>query len=196
MLWERFNKLWNRPPGAYKAGATLQRVLPELQGALAVTAEGNDWASLRDAKGSFSCEMTERIERHFLMHIVAVVLELRVQAPVTPGARIVVFNTGTLKPTGIKCRVSRRHRAAVQGLVERIHGDQALEKALMGLNFRRCEIVAEDSGWVVRLEPYGGSEVVNRMPAFRRYIRLGKGQACQLAKALRALHRILSNQPT
>ncbi|USB87676.1 DUF3156 family protein, partial [Burkholderia cenocepacia] len=49
--------------------------------------------------------------------------------------------------------------------------------------------------WTIAIVPFGGSEIVNRMPSFRRYVRLIDEQAAALSAAClafeTALHGIL-----
>jgi hypothetical protein len=72
-----------------------------------------------------------------------------------------------------------------------IEGDPALYQALMPLDFKRLRIDLQDHQWCVRLEHMGGSEVVNRMPAFRRYIALSREQRIALWAVLSGLQRVL-----
>jgi hypothetical protein len=134
----------------------------------------------------------EIVERHFLMHVVALEFILHVPAAAVPGGRIRVRNTGLVSRAGIACAVTAPDRAMLKPLTGRIETDRELRNALMRLDFRRCEIIGSEEGWTVRIEPYGASEVVNRMPSFRRYIRLSKDQAEALAAALSAFARILA----
>lgn len=69
--------------------------------------------------------------------------------------------------------------------------DQALHHALMVLDFKRLRIELDGLLWQVRLEHMGGSEVVNRMPAFRRYIALSGAQRGALFDVLTGLKRAL-----
>uniref|UniRef100_UPI0025871F64 DUF3156 family protein n=1 Tax=Pseudomonas sp. TaxID=306 RepID=UPI0025871F64 len=63
---------------------------------------------------------------------------------------------------------------------------------LMPLDFKRLRLQASAGQWRVTLEHMGASEVVNRVPAFRRYIRLEDRQRHYLLAALTALHQRLS----
>jgi Protein of unknown function (DUF3156) len=184
-------RLFNQPPPGFRPGATLGRVLAELQGKLSVTTADTASAVLSTADGKLSCEAREIIERHFLMHIVGLEFMLHVPAIAVPGARVQVRHTGMLFRTGIAYAAASKHGAALKAVTERLKGDGAMEKILMGLDFRRCELLGSEDGWTVRIEPYGASEVVNRMPSFRRYIRLGREQANALVMALNAFRRVL-----
>lgn len=192
MLIKSARQLLERPPRGYQAGATLRRALPEVKGGQGFAGAGPAATGLRLPGGEILCEVRERVERHFLMHIVALEFVLQVPAKAPHGARLSLTNTGMLFPTGVACRVPAGLRGALQGLAGQLENDPELNEALTRLNFRRCEVTGTEGGWTVRLEPFGGSEVVNRMPSFRRYIRLGDEQAGFLVAALKAFYRILS----
>ncbi len=61
----------------------------------------------------------------------------------------------------------------------------------MGLDFKRLHIALSGHQWQVGLEHIGGSEVVNRMPVFRRYIPLSDAQRAGLLTVLAGLQRVL-----
>jgi hypothetical protein len=60
------------------------------------------------------------------------------------------------------------------------------------LDFKTLQIDLDGPQWQVRLEHMGGSEVVNRMPAFRRYIALSGEQRQELLNVLVGFQRVLS----
>lgn len=74
-----------------------------------------------------------------------------------------------------------------------LNNDLALHQALMVLDFKRLHIELSGHQWQVRLEHMGGSEVVNRMPSFRRYIPLSSVQRTGLFTVLAGLQRVLSS---
>lgn len=189
------NKIWNKKPSGYAAGATLQRVQTELQRRLTTVSKEATRAQLEEKGGRFRCTVEERVESHYMMHIVTVEFVLQVSAAVVPGAKFSLYNGGLIRKNGIRCRISRPKQEELNQLCAELEQDAGVSAALTGLNFRNCQIEANETGWTVRLEPYGGSEVVNRMPSFRRYIRLGPEQVDYLVVALHALKRILA-QPS
>ncbi len=187
-------KFWNKQPAGYAAGATLRRIQAELQRRLTTVSTEGTRALLEGNGGRFRCAVEERVESHFMMHIVTAEFALHVPAAVAPGAKLNLNNSGLLRKRGIRCRTSRRWQEELKQLCAALEQDAAVSAALTGLNFRNCQIEAIETGWSIRLEPYGGSEVVNRLPAFRRYIRLGPEQVDCLVLALHALSRVLNQQ--
>ncbi|NDM57584.1 DUF3156 family protein, partial [Klebsiella pneumoniae] len=77
-------------------------------------------------------------------------------------------------------------REALQG------GDRVLLEQLMPLDFRSLRLCRDDRGWTVSLEHLGACEVVNRFPAYRRYIPLVAEQRLALLGAFAQLQRLLS----
>jgi hypothetical protein len=187
--------LFDQLPQGYVPAVTLGRALAELKGIFLVTMTGTTTALLGSTGDELVCEIRERVERHFLMHLVGVELIQKVPAPSVLGARFMIRNTGMLFRTGIACTVPVQHRSALCELTERLERDDRLKAALMGFDFRRCEITGTAEGWTVLLEPFRASEVVNRMPSFRRYIRLGREQVNALAESMKALQRLLGLPP-
>ncbi len=62
----------------------------------------------------------------------------------------------------------------------------------MPLDFRSLRLCRDDRGWTVSLERLGACEVVNRFPAYRRYIPLVAEQRLALLGAFAQLQRLLS----
>ena len=187
-----FPKLFDKPPLGYCPGRTLRRVMAELPKSVVADAAGACRAVLTTADGSLKCDVRETLERHFLMHIVAVEFTVSVPAVAVPEARIRVGNTGVVSRTGVVCDAPAPYREAVRFLTDRIEGDSKLRSDLLRLDFSYCEIMGSDEGWTIRLAPYGGSEVVSTVPPFRRYIRLGRTQSEGLVMTLRRLRHVVA----
>ena len=183
-------RAFDRPPAGYRPGALLRRGLAELEGRLPFTMAGPGCALLGAPQG-LCCEVRERVEHHFLMHIVA--LEFRMQLPslARMGARMEIRHTGLWSRSGIECLAPRRLRGELAPVMEALAADAALNAALLALDFRSCHITGSQRGWTVSLEPYRASEVVSRMPSFRRYLPLGKEHAEALILALLCFRRLL-----
>ncbi|WP_259767086.1 DUF3156 family protein, partial [Pseudomonas protegens] len=62
---------------------------------------------------------------------------------------------------------------------------------LLPLDFKHLELWRDEQGWQVRLEHFGASEVVNRLPGFRRYIRLSAQQRAALLGSFTELYKLL-----
>ncbi|WP_285961768.1 DUF3156 family protein [Pseudomonas tohonis] len=179
-----------RAPSGYRPGATLALVRRNLGGLAFEALElGRGRFTL---EGGLSFEARERTQSELLMHLVLTEFELRVPTRSEGVAVIDLRHTGVIRRQGLAC--VRRHGNAPElaGVIAALEGDEALRAALMPLDFKRVRIERDGDHWQVRLEHMGASEVVNRMPAFRRYIRLDDAQQAHLLNALPALARVLA----
>jgi hypothetical protein len=180
----------HRAPAGYRPGVTLEHLRRNLglasfeQTELTVAR-----ASLDD--GGLQLEIVERTESQLLMHVVMTEFVLRVPATREGMASFELHHTGSVRRTGIRCRQRAGDTALLAGLQAGLQADSVLHQALMPLDFKRLRIDLQARQWCVRLEHMGGSEVVNRMPAFRRYIALSREQRDWLHESLSGLQRVL-----
>lgn len=178
------------PPAGYRPGVTLEHLRRNLGLACFEQMEPTAArASVED--GSLQLEIVERTELQLLMHLVMTEFVIRVPALQEGAASFELHHSGAVRRTGIRCRRRSGDAALRDGLQARLQEDKALHRALMPLDFKRLRIDLEGGQWCVRLEHMGGSEVVNRMPAFRRYIALSREQRNWLFEALIGLQRVL-----
>lgn len=183
---------WRRPPSGYRPGATLVRVARDLQ---PLHAEVLEEAATRfsSADGELVFDAREVVQAQFLMHLVLTEFDLQLPSAGMGQVLIELNHRGTVRRQGIACRVRAGDAQSLGGLLASLEGDKALLAALMPLDFKRLVIEREGRQWAVRLEHMGASEVVNRMPGFRRYIRLVPEQRQYLLQAFRVLKGILGN---
>lgn len=193
MILAALHNWFNQAPPGFRPGHTLASALDDLRNGFRFLEVNGGEAVLQAREGGLIIRAIERLERHFQMHLVSLDMTLAVAGRVAAGTCIAVRNTGLLRRTGITCAVSTKDRGKVTQLVRQLIADPALKEALMELDFRRCILESTEQGWLVTIEPYGASEVVNRMPSFRRYIRLDTGQVHALKGAFTALQRILAD---
>jgi hypothetical protein len=171
-------------PG-YRAGATLRRVAGDLRaGSCETDGEGSGHGRLVFAHG-LVLAAEECVERQFLMHTVLVRLSLRVPGPVARG-HATVMQRGWWRRTGVAARSDAAADAAFARGLAALLDTPALTRALAALDLTYCAIDADERGWTLCVVPFGGSEVVNRMPSFRRYIRVTEAQRDALLAAFQA----------
>jgi len=169
---------------------TLERAVRELSPVFHRDASEPARLILFQAEGEqVELSVAERVERHFLMHLVGVELVMPVPAEPLPEVVLEIRNTGVITRTGIACRSSSEW-GGLDDLKRKIESDTDLVNALMVFDFRRI-VVRSDGGWQVIIEPYGACEIANRMPSFRRYVRLGSDNVKAMARVFLALRRIL-----
>ena len=170
----------DRAPSGYRPGVTLEHLRRNL-GLATLDVEG------------VAFEIVERTESQLLMHLVLTECVLRVPAAAGGAGSFEVHHGGAIRRSGIHVRRRAGNQALGRELQARLQADSALFQALMPLDFKRLRIELQDQQWCVRLEHMGGSEVVNRMPAFRRYIALSTEQRGYLLVVLAGLRRVLSD---
>ncbi len=179
-----------RAPSGYRPGATLALVRRNLGGLV--------FEALEPGLGRFTLddglqvEARERTQSELLMHLVLTEFSLQVPSCGQGVAKLELRHTGAIRRQGLACTRRAGEAAELAGVIAALEGDPALRVALMPLDFKRLRIEREEGHWRVLLEHMGASEVVNRMPAFRRYIRLDDAQQAHLLGALPALARVLS----
>lgn len=181
---------WNRAPSGYRPGVTLAHLRRDLAG-LDCEPLGPGLARFVTADG-VPFETRERTQSELLMHLVLVEFSLCVPSREEGPARLALRHTGLVRREGLAIRRVAGQGETLEALVHALESDPALKAALMPLDFKRLELERTGSTWQVRLEHMGASEVVNRMPAFRRYIRLDGPQRALLLDALQALARLLA----
>lgn len=187
-LSDRFIR--QRQPSGYRPGETLAHVRRNFGGL--------SFEALEPTRGRFAAadglffEAQERTHSELLMHLVLTDFVLQVPSREVGALQIELRHTGAVRRTGLACKRRAGEAAALAALEAALLHDQPLRTVLMPLDFKRLVIGrGEAGGWTVSLEHMGASEVVNRMPSFRRYIRLDDRQRDGLLQSLSALQRIL-----
>lgn len=179
-----------RNPSGYRPGYTLDQVRRNLQ--------ATEWFLVQPTLAEFKCsgsgqlvQAQERVESHLLMHVVLTEFHLKVKASFQGAMRLEMRHTGAMRRTGLACLFKSGDKSlfsqAEAGLIQ----DPLLLDALMPLDFKRLSIECGEGQWRVVIEHMGGSEVVNRMPAFRRYIQINQEQRGCLWRAFARLEETL-----
>ncbi|MGE7955584.1 DUF3156 family protein [Pseudomonas sp. NPDC089530] len=189
---QNLSEYWRRPPSGYRPGVTLNQLRRDLAG-LDCTPLAPGLARFTWAAGGFGFEVQELPQAQFLMHLV--LCEFRLRVPTRPGpvARIDLRHTGALRRQGVAACLKQGTQEQWSGLLASLPSDPQLLAALLPLDFKRLQLQRDEQGWWVRLEHFGASEVVNRLPGFRRYIRLSAEQRHALLAAFVRLHSLLGD---
>ncbi|AOI60457.1 DUF3156 family protein [Burkholderia diffusa] len=192
LAFARWRRAPDSPPPGHRPGAVAARVLADL-GAVR-DANGGTAEALARLPNGVRVRIDECVDRQFLMHTVAVRVSIDADGPAGHGhAR--VLQTGWLRRTGIAAETAPGCDPGFMRAVAALVADSSLADALRPLHLTDCTIAARDGRWTLAVVPFGGSEVVNRMPSFRRYVRLTGDQAAALSAACvafeTALHGIL-----
>ena len=180
-----------RAPSGYRPGVTLEYLRRNL--ALAsFRSTGPAQAVFLVPETDLEVQVLERTESQLLMHLVMTEFTLQVRASEQGSARFELHHRGSIRRTGLGCKQRTGTPDVLARLEAGLTEDKALHQALMLLDFKRLHIELSGHAWQIRLEHMGGSEVVNRMPAFRRYIALSGVQREELLKVLAGMQRVLS----
>lgn len=182
--------MWRLPrppaaPGNYRPGTLLSRLHADLPGFECVRIDGAA-AEFSSAKRGLAFRVDERVESHFLMHVVVAQFSFAIAATSGGPARIRVRHTGALARRGVEFI-----GAAEEAVLSSLRTDATLIAALMPLDFTHCEIIRDGTGWRVRLQHYGASEVVGRVPMLRRYVPLPAVQRDALLATFAAADSVL-----
>ncbi|MCO7568025.1 DUF3156 family protein [Pseudomonas sp. S 311-6] len=175
-----------RAPAGYRPGVTL--------GHLARNLGQLDMHWLEPAAGviqgpaqGWRAEVRERVEAHLLMHVVTCEFQLCVPALQPGDVRLQLRHTGAVRRSGVACVYRAGDKARFAQVRDHLLSDGALQAALMPLDFKRLTLECLGGQWCLGLEHMGGSEVVNRMPAFRRYLQISPQQREHLSNSLALL---------
>lgn len=179
-----------RAPAGYRPGVTLEYLRRNL-GRAGFTATGPASAVLVLEEIDLKVDIVERTESQLLMHLVMTEFMIRVPASEEGTARFELHHSGSIRRTGLSCKQRSGEPAVLAWLQAGLQEDHALHQALMLLDFKRLRIDLVGHEWHVRIEHMGGSEVVNRMPSFRRYIALSGVQRDALINVLKGFQRVL-----
>ncbi|MDN7991925.1 DUF3156 family protein, partial [Burkholderia orbicola] len=179
----------------HRPGAIAARVLADLRAVRDDDGAGGAGGATARLPNGVRVRVDERVERQFLMHTVSVKVTVAANGPAAQGSAR-VRQTGWLRRTGIAAALAPGCDSAFIDTLAALLADPALADALRPLHLTDCVIDAHDGDardgrWTLAIVPFGGSEVVNRMPSFRRYVRLIDEQAAALSAACLAFETAL-----
>lgn len=187
-------RLWNNAsvPSGYTPGVTLGRLRQDLT-ELSCEAISPAHGVFQTPDNRLRFAARERTEAHLLMHLVFIEFELHVPAANERPLALALHHRGTWRRSGLGARHRQGDRHETRALLEKLHQPGALHEALMQLDFKRLLIQRQNGHWQVVIEHVGASEVVNRFPHFRRYIRLSPQQRHHLLEVLTHLGQALAD---
>ncbi|RQS13647.1 DUF3156 family protein [Burkholderia sp. Bp8998] len=188
LAFARWRGAPDAPPPGHRPGAIAARVLADLGAVREVVGAAGD-ATARLPNG-VRVRVDERVDRQFLMHTVSVQVSINADGPAAQGVAR-VLQTGWLRRTGVAAEPAPGCAPGFVRTVAALVADSSLADALRPLHLTDCTIAARDGRWTLAVVPFGGSEVVNRMPAFRRYVRVTGEQAAALSAACLAFETAL-----
>ncbi|WP_433587392.1 DUF3156 family protein [Providencia alcalifaciens] len=79
-----------------------------------------------------------------------------------------------------------------QPFIESLEQYPVIRQTFEELDFTHCHIAVKNGVWRCEIEPYTASEMVSRIPAARRYLRLTNQQRHRLLSALQLISQLIT----
>lgn len=168
-LLPSLNRYWRRDPPGYQAGTTLNRLTMNLQPYACERVAVNQ-LRLKLPQGPV-IEVAEQVQSLFLAHIVTHRFRLQGRTRFTEPLVLNIITGGWLRRNGVIYRTKAKHDGARQ-LIAALQRYPQIEDTLAKLDFRRASLTIKEGNWQLDIEHFAASEVVSRIPASRRYLRL------------------------
>lgn len=189
-MWEKIGKLiQQRLPAGYQIGLTLNRVEKDM--APYPCEWGAPGELLVQPQPELTIEVTERPKKLFLAFIVYSRFAVSGQCTDNINAKIEVKTRGSIKKKHIHF-VSKQMDG--QRVIEWLNEYPIIRQTLEELEFNHCEIEFSHGRWRCEIEPYTASEMVSRIPATRRYLRLVQKQRYYLLSALQLINQLVEKR--
>lgn len=189
-LWKKIGKFTQqRLPAGYQTGLTLNRVEKDM--APYPCEWGAPGVLHMQPQPELTIEVTERTRKLFLAFIVYSRFAVSGQCTDSINAKIEVKTRGTIKKKHVHF-VSKQMDG--QKVIEWLNEYPIIRQTLEELEFNHCEIEFSRGRWRCEIEPYTASEMVSRIPATRRYLRLIKKQRYYLLSALQLINQLVEKR--
>ncbi|MGS8099340.1 DUF3156 family protein [Providencia sp. PROV_01] len=189
-LWKKIGKFTQqRLPAGYQTGLTLNRAEKDM--APYPCEWGAPGVLHVHPQPELTIEVTERPRKLFLAFIVYSRFAVSGQCTDSINAKIEVKTRGTIKKKHIHF-VSKQMDG--QKVIEWLNEYPIIRQTLEELEFNHCEIEFSRGRWRCEIEPYTASEMVSRIPATRRYLRLIKKQRYYLLSALQLINQLVEKR--
>ncbi|EPJ0399564.1 DUF3156 family protein [Providencia rettgeri] len=189
-LWKKIGKFTQqRLPAGYQTGLTLNRAEKDM--APYPCEWGAPGVLHVQPQPELTIEVTERPRKLFLAFIVYSRFAVSGQCTDSINAKIEVKTRGTIKKKHIHF-VSKQMDG--QKVIEWLNEYPIIRQTLEELEFNHCEIEFSRGRWRCEIEPYTASEMVSRIPATRRYLRLIKKQRYYLLSALQLINQLVEKR--
>lgn len=183
-IWQRLNK--KRLPAGYQQGLTLNRIERDI---LPYQCEwGAPGELLIHPQASLTIRVTERVKTLFMAFIVFSRFSVTGRCGSAINAQITVKTRGSLKQKHVHFISKDEEGQAVVNLLKEY---SIIAQTLEELDFNYFHLVIKDGVWHCEIEPFTASEMVCRMPAIRRYLRLTPEQRHRLLSALQLFQQFM-----
>ncbi|MBD2813610.1 DUF3156 family protein [Xenorhabdus sp. Flor] len=186
-FWQKINK--QRLPAAYQAGLTLNRLERDLQPYHCERTGPGEL--LIKPEGQLTICVNERIKTLFMAFIVYTRFSVSGTINQPLHAEIQVKTGGSLRKKQI--RFFSRQKDGCK-LIEQLEQYPVIRQSLEELDFRSCSLQIKEGKWRCEIEHFAASEIVSRLPAARRYLRLTSEQRYCLLSVLNLINQLMQKQ--
>jgi hypothetical protein len=187
-LLPSLNRAWRRAPTGYQPGATLDRLAQSLQ-PYACERLVPCLLRLQLPQGPL-IEISEQVQALFMAHIVSHRFRLQGNCVLQMPLALNVIAGGWLRRRGVIYRSRQKHPDA-QRLHDALQRYPQIGETLAQLDFRRVRLAVDAGRWTLDIEHFAASEVVSRLPAGRRYLRLDAEQRRLLLSSLLMIGQLM-----
>ncbi|EJD6582521.1 DUF3156 family protein [Providencia rettgeri] len=190
-LWQRLGSRLTkkRLPVGYQTGLTLNRIERDM---LPYPCEWRaPGALLIQLQPELTIEVTERPRKLFLAFIVYSRFAVSGICHQDINAKIEVKTRGSVRKKHIHF-VSKQIDGAK--VIDWLNEYPIIRQTLEELDFNRCQIELNHGQWRCEIEPFTASEMVSRIPATRRYLRLESKQRHRLLSALQLISQLMEKK--
>ncbi|QXX82512.1 DUF3156 family protein [Providencia sp. R33] len=186
-LWQRVSNLTKkRLPAGYQAGLTLNRIERDM--AFYPCEWGAPGVLLIQPQPSLTVNVTERVRKLFLAFIVYSRFSVSGFCDENLNAKIVVKTRGSVRKKHIHF-VSKQ--ADGQKVIDWLNAYPIIRETLEELDFNSCQMTFNQGHWHCEIEPFTASELVSRVPATRRYLKISQKQQHRLLSALQLINQLM-----
>ena len=189
-----------RLPAGYQPGLTLNKIARDISpyecewqtpGALVIRLPDETVLPHESVKSQgLIIDVTERVKTLFMAFIVYSRFSVAGFCDKNVNARIDVKTTGYVRNKKVRfiSRQSDGHSVAAW-----FDEYPIIRQTLEELDFNHCYIEIKEGNWCCVIEPYTASEMVSRIPATRRYLRLSQQQRHRLLSALQLISQLMDS---
>lgn len=187
-LLPSLNRYWQRSPAGYQPGVTLSRLANNLQ-PYACERLSPCLLRLTLPQGPV-IDINEQVSALFMAHIVSQRFCLQGACSQKEPLTLRINAGGWLRRRGVVYRATRDD-AVAQRMIAALRGYPQIAETLEQLDFRRIQLTVVAGHWRLEIEHFAASEVVSRLPAGRRYLRLEPEQRRLLLSSLLMIGQLM-----
>jgi hypothetical protein len=187
-LLPSLNRYWQRYPAGYQPGVTLSRLANNLQ-PYACERLSPCLLRLTLPQGPV-IDINEQVSALFMAHIVSQRFCLQGTCSQKEPLTLRINAGGWLRRRGVVYRATRDD-AAAQRMIAALRRYPQIAETLEQLDFRRIQLTVAAGHWRLEIEHFAASEVVSRLPAGRRYLRLEPEQRRLLLSSLLMIGQLM-----